>query len=298
MGIPHPLKALAAGSLGGALIVLSACGGTSGATQRTSKATAVPSLAGQVPAKYVSKGTLTVAEDASYAPNEFFDKDGKTIIGMDADLSRALGAAMGLQVRVVNASFDSILPGLASGKYDLGISSFTDTRAREKIVDFVTYFSAGTTFFAKAASGIKLSGLDGLCGLRVATEKGTTQVDDAQAQSAKCTASGRKAVTVETFPDQAGANLALMSGRADLVMADSPPAEYQVKQSNGALQIVGPTYGTAPYGMAMAKNTGLAPAVLAALKYLMSSGQYAAILQKWGVSDGAITNPVINGAQS
>jgi polar amino acid transport system substrate-binding protein len=239
-----------------------------------------------------------VAEDASYAPNEFFAKDGRTIVGMDADLARSLAGAMGLRADVVNASFDSILPGLASGKYDLGISSFTDTKQREKIVDFVTYFRAGTAFFEKSHGGPAVSRLASLCGLRVAVEKGTTQAVDAQAQSAKCTASGHKAVTVEIFPDQGSANLALVSGRADVGMADSPLAYYQAKQSHGALKVVGPTYGTAPYGIAVPKGSGLAPAVLAALKYLMGNGTYKAILDKWGVSNGAVSNPVIDGAQS
>ena len=258
----------------------------------------LPSVAGKIPAKYSSQKTLTVAEDASYAPNEFFAKDGKTIIGMDADLARALGAAMGMQTKVVNASFDSILPGLASGKYDLGISSFTDTKAREKIVDFVTYFDAGTAFFEKSQGGPKISGLESLCGLRVAVEKGTTQAEDAAAQSAKCTAAGARPVSVLIFPDQGSANLALTSGRADVGMADSPLADYQAQQSKGALKVVGPTYGTAPYGIAIPKNSGLAPAVLAALQYLMSNGEYSQILGNWGVSSGAINDPVINGAQS
>jgi polar amino acid transport system substrate-binding protein len=72
-----------------------------------------------VPSSIKSKGTLTVASDASYAPNEFFASDGKTIIGMDADLSDALAAAMGLKAKVVNATFNGIIPGLAAGKYDM-----------------------------------------------------------------------------------------------------------------------------------------------------------------------------------
>ena len=72
---------------------------------------------------------------------------------MDADLAKALGAVLGLKVKVVNATFDAIIPGLAAGKYDLGMSSFTDTKAREKVVDFVTYFSAGTSFYVKASGG-------------------------------------------------------------------------------------------------------------------------------------------------
>jgi polar amino acid transport system substrate-binding protein len=241
---------------------------------------------------------VTVAADASYAPNEFIAPDGHTVIGMDADLAKALGGVMGLKVSVVNATFDSIIPGLAAGKYDLGASSFTDTKAREKTVDFVDYFSAGTSFYTKASGGATVNGLADLCGHTVAVEKGTTQKDDATAQGAKCTKAGKKTVTVLVFPDQNGANLALSSGRAQLVMADSPVAAYAVKKSNGQFKLVGATYGTAPYGLATPKGNGLDKAVLAALKALMASGQYTAILTRWGVQGGAITTPVINGATS
>src|SRR6185312_13813270 len=77
-----------------------------------------------VPAAIKSKGTLTVAADASYAPDEFIAPDGHTVVGMDADLSKALAGVMGLKAKVVNATFDTIIPGIASGKYDMGASSF------------------------------------------------------------------------------------------------------------------------------------------------------------------------------
>ena len=184
---------------------------------------------------------MTVAADASYAPNEFFAPDGHTIIGMDADLSKALAAAMGLKANLVNETFDGIIPGLAAGKYDMGASSFTDTKEREKTVDFVTYFLAGTSFFTKASGGTSVTGLADLCGKTVAVEKGTTEETDASGQSTKCKKSGKPGVTVLTFPDQNGANLALSSGRAQLVMADSPVAAYAVKKSNGQFKITGQT---------------------------------------------------------
>jgi polar amino acid transport system substrate-binding protein len=81
-------------------------------------------------------------------------------------------------------------------------------------------------------------------------------------------------------------------------MADSPVAAYQVKQSNGQFKLVGKPYGTAPYGIAMPKGSGLPKALLDALKVLMSDGKYRAILQKWGVAEGAISKPTINGAIS
>jgi polar amino acid transport system substrate-binding protein len=257
-----------------------------------------PAVVKLVPPAAKSKGTLTVAEDASYAPNEFFAPGGKTIQGTDADLAKALADVMGLKANVVNATFDAIIPGLAAGKYDLGMSSFTDTKEREKTVDFVTYFSAGTSYYVKAQGGPTINTIADICGHKVAVEKGTTQQTDATAQGKKCRSAGKGPVTVLTFPDQNGANLALSSGRADLVMADSPVADYAVKQSGGQFKTTGKPYGTAPYGIAIPKKSGLAKPVLAGLKTLMANGRYKAILEKWGIQSGAISNPKINGATS
>jgi polar amino acid transport system substrate-binding protein len=273
---------------------------TSSAAAPANTAPAAPtsSLASELPASIKSKGTLKVAEDASYAPNEFFAKNGKTVQGMDADMAKAIAGALGLKADVVNATFDSIIPGLAAHKYDLGMSSFTDTKEREKTVDFVTYFAAGTSFYEKATGGPPITDLSSLCGVTVAVEKGTTQQADSTAQSKKCTGAGKKAVKVLTFPDQNGANLAITSGRAQVGMADSPVADYQVKQAGGQFKTVGTPYGTAPYGIAIPKDSGLGKPVLDAVKQLISNGQYKSILQKWGIADGAITSPVINGAVS
>ena len=276
----------------------SGSGGGSGTTPPAAPSNAVSSIAAQVPASIKSKGTLIVAADATYAPNEFIASDGHTVVGMDADLAQALGQVMGLKVNVVNATFDTIIPGLASGKYDLGMSSFTDTKARQQTVDFVTYFVAGTSFYVKSSGGPNITSLADLCGHKVAMEKGTTQQADAQAQSGKCTAAGKPAVSVEIFNDQNAVNLALSSGRAEVAMADSPVAEFQVKQSSGTFKLTGQPYGTAPYGIAIPKNNGMAKPVLAAMKALMADGTYTKILTKWGIQAGAITNPVINGATS
>jgi polar amino acid transport system substrate-binding protein len=255
-------------------------------------------VAALVPAAVKSKGTLKSAADATYAPNEFIGPDGHTVQGADADLADALAKVMGLKSKIVNASFDGIIPGLAAHKYDLGVSSFTDTKEREQTVDFVTYFSAGTSFYVKASGGPAINGLPDLCGHKVAVEKGTTQADAATAQGKKCKKAGKAAVTVLVFPDQNGANLALSSGRGEVGMADSPVAAYIVKKSAGQFKLSGKPYGTAPYGIAIPKDSGLQKAVLAGVKALMANGSYASILKKWGIESGAITNPQINGATS
>jgi polar amino acid transport system substrate-binding protein len=300
-----PRAALTSALVALSLVALAACGSSNdnGSTSTSSAKSSTgasagganAAVAGKVPAKYKSKGSLIVAADATYAPNEFTGSDGKTVQGMDADLAKALASEMGLKAQVTNATFDSIIPGLASGKYDLGMSSFTDTKEREKTVDFVTYFSAGTSFYVKAQGGPTVNTLADLCGKTVAVEKGTTQQSDAEGQSKKC---GGKAVKVLTFPDQNGANLALSSGRAQVGMADSPVAAYLVKQSNGQFKLVGQPYGTAPYGIAIPKGSGLATVVKAGLQELMKNGKYMSILKRWGIQAGAIDNPTINGAQS
>jgi polar amino acid transport system substrate-binding protein len=286
-----------------AATVVAGCGSSkkssTAATLSTSTSTSVSSsgggeLASEVPAKFKGK-TLVVAADATYAPNEFVGPNGKTVEGMDVDLADAIGKELGTPVKVVNATFDSIIPGLAAGKYGLGISSFTDTKERQKTVDFVTYFSAGTSFYTKAQGGATVNSLADLCGKTVAVEKGTTQQTDAEAQSKKC---GSNGVKVLTFPDQNGANLAISSGRAQVGMADSPVAAYQVKKSGGQFKLSGQPYGTAPYGIAIPKNTGLDKPILDAVKALMANGTYNQILSKWGIQSGAIKTPAINAATS
>lgn len=258
----------------------------------------VASVAALVPATIRQRGELTVAVDPTYEPDESVAKDGHTIVGMDPDLAKALAATMGLRANLVKATFSTIIPGLASGKYDVGLSSFGDTRAREKIVDFVTYFQAGEGFYTKGTGGVTVTGLGSLCGKSVAVENGTTEQADGQKQSKTCKSRGKSAVNVLAFTDQNGANLAVSSGRAQLGFADSQVVDYIVKQSNGQFAVVGPTIEVVPYGIALPKGNGMAKPMQAAMTALIKDGTYQQILTKWGVQKGAITKSVIDGATS
>jgi polar amino acid transport system substrate-binding protein len=297
------------------MVVVSACSsskststtGTTAAPTTTVPNTPIPTatkdsaLAAMVPAKLTSAGKAVVATDASYAPNEFFAPGSSSeIIGMDIDLGHAIGQVIGVPFDFTNASFDTIIPAMGS-RYDVSLSSFTDTLERQKQVDMVTYFSAGTSFYVPKGKNSDLGSLDALCGKSVGVEKGTTEATDATTQSATCTKDGKAKVDVVQFPDQNGANVALASGRVDVVMADSPVAAYAVEQSNGQFALAGQPYGTAPYGIVVPKTSdyaGLSNAILGALKDLNSDGIYAKIMTKWGVSSGSITNFQLNGATS
>jgi ABC-type amino acid transport substrate-binding protein len=99
-------------------------------------------VAGSAGAVPESRGTLVVASDATHAPYAFTRGGGQTVVGVDADLARAIANVLGYRVNVVDASRDAIVHGLVAGEYDLGMS-LPDTAARERVVDLVSYRSAG-----------------------------------------------------------------------------------------------------------------------------------------------------------
>jgi polar amino acid transport system substrate-binding protein len=241
-----------------------------------------------VPTKYASG--IRMAMDGTYPPDEFIQNG--HIVGFDADLGQALGKVLGVKVTMVDATFDTIIPGIVDGKFDVGNSSFTDTKAREGQVEFIDYFVAGEGFYERANSTHTFNGLKALCGHTVAVESGTTEQSDAQTQAKSCH------VSVLSFADQNQANLAVSDGRADLGFADSQVAAYIVHLSNGQFKLTGTPFSTAPYGMIVAKDSGLAAPLLAAMKTLMADGQYKKILDKWGVGQGAVATAKIDAVSS
>ncbi|MFJ9244735.1 ABC transporter substrate-binding protein [Streptomyces sp. NPDC101776] len=291
--------------LGSATLLLAGCadpstttGSSSGSSSASAGASAAPiaenpALSAKVPAAVKASG-ITVASDVSYPPMDFFASDNKTVIGAEADLDKALGTVLGVKVTITNVPFDSIIPGLQAGKYQLGVSSFTDTAEREKVVDFVTYFNAGTSLLVPAGNpeALKAEG-DSLCGRTVAVAKGSTQaLVDLPARAKTC----KTPIKVSTYPDGTGVNLAVTSGRADAALADSPVAAYAAKQSGGKLDVAGDSYGDAPFGIAVPKNSELTGLLKSALAELKASGGYRQILAKWGLESGALDTFEINAA--
>lgn len=253
-----------------------------------------PAAAAAVPEAIKRKGSLTVPMATFYPPNEFLDADGKTIIGMGPDLARAIGDRMGVKTSLKSVDFDTILPDLVDGDYDMAVSSFTITDEREAQADMVSYFRAGSGFFSNADARTDIAGIQDLCGKSVALASGVVQVDDAKRQSDECVSNGDKPVEVVEFDTQAEAVDAVRNNDVQLGIADSPVAAYLVKQSGGALAKVGEDYGLAPYGVLVNRDSGLAPAVQLAVQSLIDDGTYADILARWGQESGAVARSRLN----
>jgi polar amino acid transport system substrate-binding protein len=281
-------------------MVAAGCGDDSdtggGTTETTAAAPTVDeALAAKVPDTIKSDGKVLIGTDASYAPNEFLDADGKTVVGWDVDLFNAVAAKLGLQTEWQSATFDAIIPGVQSGKYEMGISSFTINDERKQQVNMVSYFSAGTQWGTKTGNPTGVQP-DDACGKKVAVQTNTVQdTEDLPKRDEACTGAGNPAITVDRYQRQDQATAAVVSGKDDAMLADSPVLAYAVKQTNGQLELLGDIYDAAPYGYVIEKDqTEFAQAVADAVQALITDGTYKTILDKWGVGAGAIDNPAVN----
>lgn len=249
-----------------------------------------------LPASIKSAGKLVVGINVPYQPNEYRDTSTNKIVGWEVDLLDGVAKVLGVTTEYRESGFDTILPSVRTAKFDLGMSSFTDNKEREKQVDFVNYYTAGIQWAAPAGKSVSL---DNACGLKVAVQTGTTeQTDDLPAKSKACTAAGKKPIQIIKIDSQDAVNQSVILGQSDAFDADSPITQYAVKQSKGKLQLAGDIYGAAPYGLAVAKGSPLSQALQKAIQVMIDNGTYKQILSKWGVEAGAIDKATINGASS
>jgi len=280
-------------------LALSACGSSSLSTPGASNKPTVSQtkearLADKLPAKIKAAGKIVVGVDTSYPPSEFLAADGKTATGFDIDLFDAVAQKFGVTVEWKTAGFDSIILGVSSGKFDIGVSSFTINADRKKQVNMVSYYTAGTQWVVPKGNPKKVD-LDNACGLNVGVQKGTVQIADLDARSKKCTDAGKKAINPIVEELQVKVNADVVSGKADAMAADSPVGLYAVKQTKGAVEALGQSYDAAPYGYVLPKDeTDFANAIVDALKALDASGDYKKVLTTWGVESGAISDFAVN----
>ena len=289
------------------LLVLGACGsgaatnvasdsGSAGRGTSTSTPALDPTLAQALPADVRASGQLRIVTDASYAPASEFAPDGRTIVGFEPDLGAAIGAVLGLKVTFTPAGFDE-LPGLVdSGQADLVMSAMTDTRKRQRDLDFVDYFSAGSTIVVQRGNPHAITDLGDLCGHAVAVQRGTVQVDLLEHAQVNCMPG--EPIRVRTYPTNDDALLQLRTGRAAAVLNDYPPAvALTTDPTTGSRFQLASTVQYEPgwYGIGVAKDRPeLRNAVQGALQDLLDSGHYLHVLRAWNVADGAVQKATIN----
>lgn len=251
----------------------------------------------RLPQRIKDSGVLRVVTDASYAPASFFGPDGHQIIGFEPDLATALGRTLGVRFEFTNEDFSSVIARVVNQEADLGISAITDTREREKEVDFVTYFSAGTSIIVQRGNPDGVTDVKDLCGKKVAVEKGTTQVDLLDRAQANCAGN---AIRIDQYAQNSDALLQLRTGRVTAVLADFPPASYLVNEprTKAHYQLASTTqYEPGLYGFAVNKqDVALRDVLKDAVDELIRTGVYADVLASWDVDGGRVRSSEINTA--
>ncbi|MFD9129197.1 ABC transporter substrate-binding protein [Kitasatospora sp. NPDC059571] len=299
---PIPARAVtAAAAFAVGALALTACGST--APKVSSE-----SLHDKLPAKIRDAGVLKIASDINYAPVEFKGQDGAAT-GIDPDLAQAIGKRLGVKVEFEDTAFDKAIPGLQAKEFDAVMSAMTDNRTRRDGtdadgkqvnpgVDFVDYLIVGTSILVPKGNPAKIAKLDDLCGNTVAIQRGTTQADIVDRQTAAC-ARSHKPLTVKLFENDTQALAEVAAGHADADMNDLPVAAYLASKGGpggSKFEVAGPQLQPAPYGIAVAKdNTDLRDALVKAINQMIRDGEYDTILAKWGVSAAAVQSAVVNG---
>lgn len=291
---------------------LSACGtrvdpAAAKVDAKTSKQPAVPDqdvvsgvtkdakVAAELPVAVQSAGTLrlgtTLAPGTVGLPHAG-QVDGKDV-GLDVDLRNAVARKLGITWTIGHGTFDTIIPGVQNGKYDVGQANFGVTADREKIVDFATYLEDGQSFLgAESVELDKVTDLTDLCGLRVATSPGSTFQQILTDGASKCADAGKKPYQVSYFATTAPIFLGLQNGKVDIYFGPTLSVKYDAEQIEGT-KFLGQISST-PVGFVTGKGTPLAKPLADAVNALIADGTYQKIFAKWDVADTGVDSAQVN----
>lgn len=273
-----------------------ATGSPAASATPTAPPTAPPALIQVPPDQLLFEGSLLICSDLPYPPQEFFDERGNPI-GSDIEIGQEIARRLGLEARIVNSVFDTIVDAVNTGKCDIVISAQSITAERQALVDMIPYFQAGQSFVVGHGNpaGIRTE-LD-LCGRRIGAQGGTVQEQlilgtgdyTGAGLSAACLAADKAPIDLRTFDKDDEALEALIGGTVDAYFTDSPAAGYHVVQNMAQVELAGLTLDVAEQGISVPKDKpGLRDAVERALESMFADGSYLAILARYGVEDGSV----------
>lgn len=291
------IAGLAAGAIA---LSLAGCSSTGESAESPAADPASSEFFDLLPADIQDAGTVTVGTEAYYPPYEYLDTDGSTVIGFDIDLLDAVTQRLGIDYTLENVAFDTLLPSLDAGRYNVVVAAVTDTVEREENYDFVNYFLAGQAIITLAGESDGLSTLDDLCGLTVAVLQDSAQ--EAMLEDLNSAACASDNVEVMRQVSDTDALLQVQSGRAAASLTQEAVGRYNAAQVGGGSvfevandEVIEPSL----LGYVFAKgDTEIQEAFQAALQSLVDDGTYAEILAEYELDAAAVETVTINGAGS
>lgn len=220
---------------------------------------------------------ITMATNAEFPPYEYMENN--EIVGIDAEISKAIAEKLGYELVIENVDFDSLIPGVQTGKYDFAAAGMTVTEDRLEQVDFTQSYATGIqSIIVKEDSPIKTA--DDLFADGASTKIG---VQLATTGDLYCTwdIEDEGLGTVERYNKGADAVMALTSGKVDCVVIDNEPAKVFV-QNNPGLKILDTEYAVEDYAIAVSKDKPeLLESINNALGELIADGTVKKIIEKY-----------------
>jgi polar amino acid transport system substrate-binding protein len=251
-----------------------------------------PAVAAMVPDDVARRGSLTVAVNPSSPPIKFLDGNG-AITGFTPELLQAAATVMGVDVEMQQTSFDALIPGLESERFDmiLSINDVADRRAR---TDFVDYLRTGTAMLAATSVAEDSMAPADLCGRSIGFVRGNVQQDLVAAAGKECVASGKPEPRGNGFGDINAAILAVQSGQVEFAWGDAPSISYNATENPTRYKLVYREV-SGIYGMGVNNaRPELRDALQAGLRKAVENGTYAHLLEKYGLTDYALPEMPIN----
>jgi len=240
-------------------------------------ATKYPGLAGK---------KIKIGQDGESAPYSFRDpKDFNHLIGLDADLARAVFECAGVPVEFVTGGWSGLLPAVIAGQTDVMWDTLYYTPERAKQVDFVTYLTAATGGLVAKGNPKNIKSVDDACGLRATAGLGTVEEATFRELSAKCTASGKKAIEIVTYPDMPSGTRLIQNDRADLLMSDLGMVDQIALHNPTAVERGFQIISDYKIAVAYTKNSkDLGQAIYDGLTLMKQNGKTQELFEKYKVS--------------
>lgn len=214
--------------------------------------------------------TLIMATNAEFPPYEYYE--GEEIVGIDAEFAAAIAEKLGMELKIEDMAFDSIIPAVQSGKADFGAAGMTVTPDREKEVDFSDTYYTGRQVIIVAEGNTEITGPDDLEGKKIGVQQGTTgdiyATDDYGDENIERYNKGFEAVQ------------ALQQGKIDVVIIDDQPAQTFVDENEG-LMILETEYVEEEYALCFKKDSELVEKVNEAIAELKKDGTFDKIIDKY-----------------
>jgi polar amino acid transport system substrate-binding protein len=305
----QPRAVALAATLTAVVLTATACGGDSPAGGESGDAGAagnagastveeVPEIAGMVPEAIASKGVLNVAAEA-YPPAVIVPPSGGEPTGWEIETAKDLAAVLGLETKINIIPFDSIVPSLQAGRYDVAMGEIAIIPERTEVVSFVQSHVSTDAFMVPADSSIEeLSGPLDVCGLSMTVLVGSIEASRAEDMSKGCQEAGKEPLEIMTFKDQASADLALAGGRFDIGFGSASQAAYVVEQTAPKFRLVEmPWSEVTPTGVVIADTEyagEMAEAVKAAIDHLIETGRQQEILDEFNGGLGNVPEATIH----